>query len=398
RAHEGLLAEWAVAGRRVLGAVLTVEALSSLGALPVAAWLIYSQLSGATALGGILLLAYWALNLPLIGQEIAAVAREAARQRNVSLRLAELLGAPAATPGEGEANIAESESPGHASARARAPGPGPADRRGIAIELAGVAVRAGGHTVLDGIDLAISAGCHAAIVGPSGSGKSTLLGLLLGWHQPAHGSVLADGEAVAGAHLEALRRSTAWVDPSIHLWNRSLLDNLRQGGAADVERLDEALDGALLRGVLARLPDGLQTRLGEGGTRLSGGEGQRVRLGRAVLRSGVRLAILDEPFGGLDRDQRQLLLRRARARWKQVTILLVTHDVADTLDLDRVIVLDGGRIIEDGGPRELASRSGSRYAQLLAAEDAVRRGLWDRPGWRRLRLEDGAVVERGAAQ
>ena len=96
------------------------------------------------------------------------------------------------------------------------------------------------------------------------------------------------------------------------------------------------------RGVLERLPDGLQTPLGEGGGLVSGGEGQRVRLGRALARRGVRLVILDEPFRGLDREQRRVLLQRARQEWRATTLLCIPHDVRSTQAFDRVLVVAGG--------------------------------------------------------
>jgi len=157
----------------------------------------------------------------------------------------------------------------------------------------------------------------------------------------------------------------------------------------------EALEEAGLHGVLERLPAGLQTVLGEGGALVAGGEGQRVRLGRAMMRSGVRLAILDEPFRGLDREQRRRLLAAARKRWRGATLLCVTHDVTETMGFDRVLVLERGRIVEQGQPAELAERSQSRYAQLLAAEATVRRQLWEGPGWRHLHLADGELSEDG---
>lgn len=94
----------------------------------------------------------------------------------------------------------------------------------------GVVVVAGGHTILRDIDLSMQAGEHMAIVGPSGAGKSSLVGLLLGWHRPAAGRVLVDNNTpMTGERLRTLRHETAWVDPAMQLWNRSLLDNLRYG-------------------------------------------------------------------------------------------------------------------------------------------------------------------------
>src|SRR5262249_61727112 len=104
----------------------------------------------------------------------------------------------------------------------------------------------------------------------------------------------------------------AWVDPAVHLWNTTLLDNLLYGTNPDeAPAVGAVVEDASLIDVLRRLPEGLQTPLGEGGGLLSGGQGQRVRLGRALVRADARLVLLDEPFRGLDREQRRALLRRA---------------------------------------------------------------------------------------
>jgi ATP-binding cassette subfamily B protein len=247
---------------------------------------------------------------------------------------------------------------------------------------------------LEGIDLNIEAGSHVAIVGPSGAGKSSLVGILLGWHRPATGRILVDGAPLDGQHLERLRRETAWVDPAVQLWNRSFLDNLRYGTPSDAPLpLGQVIEAAHLRSVLEKLPDGLQTPLGEGGALVSGGEGQRVRLGRAMLRPGVRLVILDEPFRGLDRERRREMLTRAQELWRDVTLICITHDVGETISFERVLVIEHGRIVEDDAPACLFERPDSRYRALLEAEEAVREGLWSGDTWRRLRLEGGRLVE-----
>jgi ATP-binding cassette subfamily B protein len=153
------------------------------------------------------------------------------------------------------------------------------------------------------------------------------------------------------------------------------------------------IEQAELIGVLQKLPDGLQTPLGEGGGLVSGGEGQRVRLGRAMRRGNVRLAILDEPFRGLDRQQRRTLLGRCRELWQEATLLCITHDVGETLEFDRVLVIENGRLIEDGIPIELAKRTDSRYSRLLEAENAVREKLWSSRRWRKIWLGTSPVVE-----
>jgi len=255
-------------------------------------------------------------------------------------------------------------------------------------------VRIAGHTILEGINLAIEAGSHVAIVGQSGAGKSSLVGILLGWHRPATGQVLVDGEPLDGWRLERLRRETAWVDPAVQLWNRSLLENLRYGALPDsFLPLGRVIEAAALRDVVEKLPAGLQTPLGEGGALVSGGEGQRVRLGRSLLRSGSRLVILDEPFRGLDRERRKELLARARKWWRDATFLCITHDVGETLTFNHVLVVEAGRIVEAGVPADLAKKPGSHYRAMLEAEEAVRQGLWSSITWRRLWLKDGRLSE-----
>jgi ABC-type transport system involved in cytochrome bd biosynthesis fused ATPase/permease subunit len=198
---------------------------------------------------------------------------------------------------------------------------------------------------------------------------------------------LVDGEAFNNTSLHRLRQETAWVDPAVHLWNRSLFDNLHYGldGQPSLP-LGMAIEQAELIGVLQKLENGLQTPLGEGGGLVSGGEGQRVRLARGMLRPNVRLAILDEPFRGLDREQRRTLLARTRQLWQDATLICITHDVGETLGFDRVLVIENGSVVDDGNPQELSRRSDSRYHALLQAENAVREELWADEKWRKIWL------------
>jgi len=158
--------------------------------------------------------------------------------------------------------------------------------------------------------------------------------------------------------------------------------------------ISDAIALADLLEVINHLPSGLQTRLGEGGGLVSGGEGQRVRLARALLRPHVRLVILDEPFRGLDRPARQQLLANARRHWQATTLICITHDVGETQRFDRVVVLEHGQVVEDAAPRVLASQPDSRYRALLATEEAVRQALVESVGWRRLWLAEGHLHER----
>jgi len=376
RAHASLLSEWTKAGLNLQRAVISLETVQFLAGFGLAIWLLASHLSRTGEGGGVLLLVYWALNLPALGQEVALTAWQYPSYRNVTLRLLEPLGAVEQRRAQ-PAPILESQT------------------SAAAIKFENASVTAAGHTVLRDIDLTINAREHIAIVGPSGAGKSSLVGILLGWYRPAAGRVMIDGVELDEAVVERLRPNIAWVDPAVQLWNRPLLDNLKYG-LANGPRMstEEAVDAADLRRVLDGLPDGLQTPLGEGGGLVSGGEGQRVRLARALLRPNVRLVILDEPFRGLDIDQRHVLLQRARRLWSDCTLLVISHDIAESMTFDRVLVVEAGRIVEDGNPSHLASIPDSRLQAMLVAERAVREELWATGDWRRLNLQNGTLSEQ----
>jgi ABC-type bacteriocin/lantibiotic exporter with double-glycine peptidase domain len=377
REHESLLVEWARASRSLVRSFAWADAMQSLATLGSVAWLIDRYVMRAHETGGVLLLAYWGLQLPALGDEVALALRQYPGLRNVTLRLLEPLGAAEDPPGSPPVEPARD-----------------LGARGVALELRAVRVVAAGHAILEDVNVRIGAGEQVAIVGASGAGKSSLVGVLLGWHRVAAGSVEVDGARLEGAVLDVLRSETAWVDPAVQIWNRSLLDNVRYGAAPGAgDRLARILESAGIQPLLDRLPEGMQTPLGEGGALVSGGEGQRVRLGRAMMRPAARLVIFDEPFRGLDRGRRRAMLARARAWWQGATLICITHDIGETLDFERVLVLDGGRIVEDGQPRRLAEHPGSRYGAMLRSERALLETMWGGPEWRRVRLEGGLLVE-----
>jgi ATP-binding cassette subfamily B protein len=113
------------------------------------------------------------------------------------------------------------------------------------------------------------------------------------------------------------------------------------------------------------------------------------------MKGGNRLVILDEPARGLDRDTRHELIAGAREHWRGATLLCITHDVAETAGFERVLVVEGGRIVEDGAPNELAAREEGRYRALLDAERQVRRDMWSGARWRKLRIETGRLSGAG---
>jgi ATP-binding cassette subfamily B protein len=378
REHEGLLVEWARSSRSLIQLSLAIEGVQSLVCMGFVVLMLFQHFERAGGVtGGDLLLVYWTLKLPAIGQRLTALAHQYPAQRNTLLRLLE----PLATPEEPEATkLNENTAEDNAKSST-----------GVRIEMITGNVIVAGHSILQDINLEIAPGEHIAIVGPSGAGKSSFVGLLLGWHRLASGTVLVDGVNLNGSNQQALRQETAWVDPAVQLWNRSFLDNLCfSANDSGFDHIASAIDAAALRGVLQKLPSGLQTYLGEGGALLSGGEGQRVRLGRALLQTDVRLALLDEPFRGMDRNQRRQLLNEARQWWANATLLCVTHDVEETLSFNRVLVVEDGQIIEDDNPRQLAAHD-SRYRDLLNTEKLVRQELWTGKAWRRIHIKNGHV-------
>jgi ATP-binding cassette subfamily B protein len=365
-----MLVEWGRASLHLLRGGIVVEGIQMLVGSVLAAWLVLAFVGRGSRPGSTLLLVYWTLTLPQLARELAGIIRMFPAYRNILTRLLEPL------------NAAEEPPDPQALPRRE-----PAEGVEIAFESVDVVIR--GHQVLRDVTVAIPSGQHVAVVGRSGAGKSTLVGLLLGWRSPTAGAIRVDHQdGVAG-----LRHATAWVDPTVHLWNRSLFDNLRYGDqSALISGIGSVIEAAELGEILEKLPAGLQQPLGEGGRLTSGGEGQRVRFGRALVRRDVRLAILDEPFRGLDRPRRRELLVRAREIWRNQTLLCVTHDIEETLAFERVLVVDNGQVVEDGNPHELAQQE-TVYAALLNAEREVRAQLWSGARWRRWRMQDGAIVE-----
>ena len=408
REQEGLLVEWLRAARKHLAVVLLLDGLQMTVGFSLAALLLVRHVDVLADTGGALLLAYWALSLPELGASLAGLVRQYPWQRNTLMRLLEPLGAPEdESPGRAAGRqpselLAQSsgitdhseEVPTNTKAKTRR-----ADAQPLAISFRNVSVVAAGHAILQDITFDIAAGSHVAVVGPSGAGKSSLIGLFLGWHRAAAGEIRIDNEPLQAARLEQLRRESVWVDPAVHLWNRSLVDNLRFGQLdTDAERLGQVCAQADLIDVLEKLPNGLQTTLGEGGGLLSGGQGQRVRLGRGLLHEHARLVLLDEPFRGLDHEQRRNLAQRIRRHFAEATLLFVSHDVGDTRDFDRIIVIDGGRVVEDDSPANLSANESSLYRRLLDAEESVRKNVWQNVCWRRVRVESANVTEEAAVK
>jgi ABC-type bacteriocin/lantibiotic exporter with double-glycine peptidase domain len=373
REHERLLTEWARTVRAFHARASALLGLQMVASTALALGVVCSYLANQADVSRLLLLAYWALGVPTQATQVVNATLALRSLRGAVLRLMAPLSAP---------SMVLDDTP-----RALPPA-----ARGVALALEQATVRAGGHILLSATELQIAPGSHVAIVGASGAGKSSLLGLFLGWLSPSTGRVTVDGELLDAVKLARLREETAWVDPAVRLWDQSLYDNLVFGDDEEPQRsLGTALAHSDLLELLEHLPEGLQASLGEGGVRLSGGQGQRVRLGRGLMRRQARLVLLDEPFRGLERERRSELLGRARQHWHDATLLFVSHDVQDTLGFDRVLVMSGGRIVEDGAPARLAADPNSHYAQLNRAAQELRAEFRSATRWRRHVLEKGRL-------
>lgn len=396
RGQEALLVEWTKARLWLQRLTIGFEGVLMTVSYGLVMYLVYSYLQSSERASLILLVVFWALRFPILGQRLLVLTRTFPSAMNRVRRLLDIVGEIEPAPKLAQALALKSSPAAEPTEEQSKPALGMAvATAGVAISMERVRVKGGGHTILDKVSLNLAAGEHVAIVGVSGAGKSTLVGLLLGWLRPARGEIRVDGELLDQPAIERLRRATAWVDPEVSIWNQSLLDNLRYGNdASGGWALDATLKGAEMLDILEALPAGLQTPLGEGGGLVSGGQGQRVRLARAMLRSRVRLALLDEPFRGLDRERRARLLAESRRLWADITLLCVTHDVSHTKEFDRVLVVEGGRIVENGSPKELLANDQSRYAELLRADEDNHRLLWSSGKWRHWWLANGHLEEK----
>jgi len=239
--------------------------------------------------------------------------------------------------------------------------PGP-DSRPVALELNNLSFRYPGNAdnplVLDKVNLLVPAGSWIGIVGPSGSGKTTLAGILLGLLPPTDGLVTMDGRPYTDYEISELRARMAWVSQDPMLYDDSLRENILFG-MDDVteETLQTAMQRAGVTKFVDGFPEGMDTSCGERGLRLSGGQRQRVALARAFLRN-PGLLLLDEPTSALDAESEESIRLAMKELMDKRTAVVIAHRLSLVRDLDLIIVLSQGRIVESGSHQELMDKKG----------------------------------------
>jgi ATP-binding cassette subfamily B protein len=216
---------------------------------------------------------------------------------------------------------------------------------------------------IDGVSLQVKAGEKVAIVGPSGAGKSTLFHLLLRFYDPATGAISLDGVPIKAADPRDVRARIALVPQDSVVFAASARENIRFGrpGASDAE-VERAADLAHATEFLRRLPGGFETQLGERGVTLSGGQRQRIAIARAILRD-APLLLLDEATSALDAESETLVQTALEELMRHRTTLVIAHRLATVLSCDRILVMDQGRIVEQGTHASLVAANGL-YARL----------------------------------
>ena len=219
---------------------------------------------------------------------------------------------------------------------------------------------------LDGVTLDLQAGQTVALVGPSGAGKSTLVHLLPRFVEPESGVITLDGHVLADWDIDALRRQFALVSQDVVLFNDTVLANVALGDAPDEARARQALQDANLLDFVNTLPQGLASEIGHNGNQLSGGQRQRLAIARALYKN-APILILDEATSALDAESEHLVQQALDRLMAGRTTLVIAHRLATIERADRIVVMEAGRVVEQGDHQALLA-AGGLYARLHAMQ------------------------------
>ncbi len=223
------------------------------------------------------------------------------------------------------------------------------------------------RTILHGLSFAVEAGQHIALVGPSGAGKSTIARLLFRFYDPWSGRILIDGQDIATVSQDSLRAAIGIVPQDSVLFNDTIGYNIAYGRAgASAEDVLRAAQGAAILPFIEALPDGFDTEVGERGLKLSGGEKQRVAIARTLVKN-PPILLLDEATSALDTRTEQDILETLHRVSENRTTLSIAHRLSTVADADRILVLEHGRLAEQGRHRDLL-RDGGLYAEMWARQ------------------------------
>ncbi|MAQ70977.1 MAG: ABC transporter ATP-binding protein [Alphaproteobacteria bacterium] len=221
--------------------------------------------------------------------------------------------------------------------------------------------------VFNGLKLDVSAGQRIGLVGTSGAGKSTLVNLLMRFYDLNDGHILIDNQDIAKHTQGSLRNQIAVIPQDTSLFHRSLLENIRYGKlSATDDEVIKAAKAAHMHDFIKLLPDGYNTMVGERGLKLSGGQRQRIAIARAILKD-APILILDEATSALDSESEALIQDSLEGLMKGKTVIAIAHRLSTIANLDRLIVMEKGKIIEDGTHSELLKQKGT-YARLWAMQ------------------------------
>lgn len=228
-------------------------------------------------------------------------------------------------------------------------------------------------SALDGISFRVAPGETVALVGPSGAGKTTIFNLLLRFYDTASGEIRLDGIPLTAARLEDLRSRMALVPQEVALFADTVAENIRYGvPGASLDAVKRAAAAAQADEFIRALPQGYDTRLGERGVTLSGGQRQRLAIARAILKN-APILLLDEATSALDAENEVLVQRALEGVMKDRTTLVIAHRLATVQKADRILVMDNGRIVDEGTHAELIRRGGiyGRLAELQFGREAA---------------------------